>query len=91
MSRLTHQAMLGSLSELGAIDKIHQAYGVSLSVTAVLNKMQKGKKNAGRPNLIMLYYEFQTMMCPGFWYEPYVKSSHVICSLEIEACVLILF
>lgn len=40
-------------TELTAIDKIHQAYGNNLSVTTVLNRMQKDKKNGGHPNLTL--------------------------------------
>jgi hypothetical protein len=47
MSRLVN----AGFTELIAIDKIHQAYGVKLSVSAVLNKMQRDKKNGGHPNL----------------------------------------
>jgi hypothetical protein len=38
-------------TELSSIDKIHQAYGNNLSVTIVLNKMQRDKRNGGHPNL----------------------------------------
>jgi hypothetical protein len=38
-------------TELTAIGKIHQAYGNNLSVTVVLNKMQRDKRNGGHPNL----------------------------------------
>lgn len=40
-------------TESTAIDKIQEAYGVALSVTAVLNKIQKDKKNGGHPNLVL--------------------------------------
>jgi hypothetical protein len=38
-------------TELTAIDKVHQAYGMNLSVTAIPNKIQKDKKDGGHPNL----------------------------------------
>jgi hypothetical protein len=38
-------------SDLSSIDKVHQAYGVKLSVSAILAMMQKGKKVGGHPNL----------------------------------------
>jgi hypothetical protein len=41
----------GGFTELTAIDKVHQAYGNNLSVTSILNKMQKDKRNGGHPNL----------------------------------------
>ena len=41
----------GGFTELTAIDKAHQAYGNALSVTSVLNKMQKDKSVGGHPNL----------------------------------------
>jgi hypothetical protein len=41
----------GGFTELTAIDKVHQAYENALSVTSVLNKMQKDKIVGGHPNL----------------------------------------
>lgn len=41
-------------TELAGIDKIHQAYGANLSVTAILNKLQRDKRNGGHPNLTLL-------------------------------------
>jgi hypothetical protein len=38
-------------NEVSAIDKIRQAYGINLSVSAILNSMQKDRKNGGHPNL----------------------------------------
>jgi hypothetical protein len=47
MSRLVN----AGFTELTAIDKIHQAYGVNLSVSSVIAKMQRDKRNGGHPNL----------------------------------------
>jgi hypothetical protein len=41
----------GGFTELTAIDKIYQAYGNTLSVTSILNKMAKDKSGGGHPNL----------------------------------------
>jgi hypothetical protein len=42
----------GGFTELTAtIDKVHQAYGNTLSVTSLLNKMKKDKSDGGHPNL----------------------------------------
>jgi hypothetical protein len=38
-------------TELTAVDKVHQPYGVNLSATAIINKTQKEKKNLGHPDL----------------------------------------
>jgi hypothetical protein len=38
-------------TELTTIYKVHQAYGMNLSVTAILNKIQKDKNDGGHPNL----------------------------------------
>jgi hypothetical protein len=38
-------------TELTVKDKVHQVYGMNLSVTAILNKIQKDKKDGGHPNL----------------------------------------
>jgi hypothetical protein len=43
MSRLVN----AGFTELTAIDKIHQAYGVNLSVSSVLSKIQRDKRNGG--------------------------------------------
>jgi hypothetical protein len=40
-------------TELTAIDKVHQACGMNLSITAILNKIQKDKKDGGHPNLTL--------------------------------------
>jgi hypothetical protein len=40
-------------TELMEIDKIRQPYGISLAFTAVLNKLQKDKKNDGHPTLCL--------------------------------------
>jgi hypothetical protein len=34
-------------AELTAIDKVHQAYGMNLSFTSILNKIHKDKHNGG--------------------------------------------
>jgi hypothetical protein len=47
MSRLVN----AGFTELTVIDKIHQAYGVNLSVSSVLAKMQRDKRNGGNPSL----------------------------------------
>jgi hypothetical protein len=36
---------------LSSIDKVHQAYGVKLSVSAILAMIQKDRKVGGHPNL----------------------------------------
>jgi hypothetical protein len=41
-------------TELSAIDKIHQAYGVHLSVSAILSKMQKDLEKWRSSQLIPL-------------------------------------
>ena len=41
----------GGFTELTAIDKIYLAYGNTLSVTKILNKMVKDKSGGGHPNL----------------------------------------
>jgi hypothetical protein len=42
-------------TEVSAIDKIHQAYGISLPVSAILSKMQTDRKNGGHPKLSELF------------------------------------
>jgi hypothetical protein len=38
-------------TKLSSIDKVHQAYGMKLSVSAILTMVQKDKKFGGHPNL----------------------------------------
>jgi hypothetical protein len=38
-------------TDLSSIDKVHQAYGMKLSVSTILAMMQKDRKVGGHPNL----------------------------------------
>jgi hypothetical protein len=38
-------------ADLSSIDKVHQAYGMKLSVSAILAMMMKDRKVGGHPNL----------------------------------------
>jgi hypothetical protein len=43
--------MMIACTNLSSIVKVHQAYGVKLSFSAILAMMQKDKKVGGHPNL----------------------------------------
>jgi hypothetical protein len=40
-------------TDLSSIDKVHQAYGMKLSVSAILALMMKDRKVGGHPNLCL--------------------------------------